>query len=859
MLSELHNIYLEEVFKPQLGKPGASAQRAASASPSDMNQDGKVDNFEKQVRQLIYDVRHIMKSENLPLPRAFATRTSRTSYPQEVIKAAKEKMGLVSVSEETERTYYVTIKYKNGSTDRKNLPHYKIEQLRKSPNVSSVEISSNQPRLDPVGREDSDINNDGKVNSTDSYLRNRRNKIGSAMANRKSHGMSESRSNWREELQEFNAHVNDELAARENQKIVEKPVNNYKKVIELNPTFTEEAEFSGSYLLEELHDAELMFLDSYVIEQVVLEHFMECLEEGYELDEIYESLIDSIDESMQIVLDEATVTSDSDRRTERKKGILSKIKGAAKSVYRNLAKGAGYVAGVAKRALSSGKREVKKGYARGRHGASQEVDDDDDDEDEAPARRVASRRRATSARASEPRETQGRSRVTSSDNYIDGRTRTAIEVPPRVRATARTPGDTRSSATQTAADSLKKGLRKAQPCSYVGAGPGKKIEVAGRKKEGTSEQPRSRVTTNNTESTPRRRESIPDPWDSDDKPSRPSSRRGGATIRREPEPETSKEPETKKSESPKVELGLKKLGKGGPSKEVTFSRSMRRRVVPIGSNRKELEGPAYSSSVRAARKRAKGVEEPKASENKAPEKEASENKPNVRARRRSAPVTRTRSNEDDSANPELKKKEDEIIAPLRENVILEEYELDENFGAWLEELVDYGYDITIPSLDELYEHYEKLLEKAESEQQQKLFGLALSVKRGETPRSEVSADVLKIVDTMSTKKIRDFAKTKHSGIPEKVDESISAIPGRESTPTRTKVIQTKTAKTRLRNVKNRYNMEEDFEVNTMTPNELQLRRQKENLEKRLTNIRQNTLRKMKVENQNKLHHKTPKS
>jgi len=60
-----------------------------------------------------------------------------------------------------------------------------------------------------------------------------------------------------------------------------------------------------------------------------------------------------------------------------------------------------------------------------------------------------------------------------------------------------------------------------------------------------------------------------------------------------------------------------------------------------------------------------------------------------------------------------------------------------------------------------------LQEKAESEQQQKLFGLALSVKRGQTPRSEVSAEVLKIVDTMSEKEIRKFAKTKHSGIPEK--------------------------------------------------------------------------------------------
>ena len=35
--------------------------------------------------------------------------------------------------------------------------------------------------LDPVGQEDADINNDGKVDSTDSYLKNRREKIGQAM------------------------------------------------------------------------------------------------------------------------------------------------------------------------------------------------------------------------------------------------------------------------------------------------------------------------------------------------------------------------------------------------------------------------------------------------------------------------------------------------------------------------------------------------------------------------------------------------------------------------------------------------------------------------------------------------------
>lgn len=56
-----------------------------------------------------------------------------------------------------------------------------------------------------------------------------------------------------------------------------------------------------------------------------------------------------------------------------------------------------------------------------------------------------------------------------------------------------------------------------------------------------------------------------------------------------------------------------------------------------------------------------------------------------------------------------------------------------------------------------------------SKKQQKIFGLALSVKRGETPRSEASDEVLKIVDSMTEKEIEDFAGTEHKGLPTKVE------------------------------------------------------------------------------------------
>ena len=64
----------------------------------------------------------------------------------------------------------------------------------------------------------------------------------------------------------------------------------------------------------------------------------------------------------------------------------------------------------------------------------------------------------------------------------------------------------------------------------------------------------------------------------------------------------------------------------------------------------------------------------------------------------------------------------------------------------------------------------ELQEKAVSEQQQKLFGLALSVKRGDTPREDASKEVMEIVNTMSEKEIRKYASTSHEGIPQKKED-----------------------------------------------------------------------------------------
>ena len=63
----------------------------------------------------------------------------------------------------------------------------------------------------------------------------------------------------------------------------------------------------------------------------------------------------------------------------------------------------------------------------------------------------------------------------------------------------------------------------------------------------------------------------------------------------------------------------------------------------------------------------------------------------------------------------------------------------------------------------------EMTEKAESKQQQKFMGLALSVKRGETPKGEVSKKVKETAKKMSEKELEDFASTKHKGLPKKVE------------------------------------------------------------------------------------------
>jgi hypothetical protein len=75
----------------------------------------------------------------------------------------------------------------------------------------------------------------------------------------------------------------------------------------------------------------------------------------------------------------------------------------------------------------------------------------------------------------------------------------------------------------------------------------------------------------------------------------------------------------------------------------------------------------------------------------------------------------------------------------------------------------------------------QLVEKSVSVSQQQAAGAALSAKRGEIDPSELKGASLEMYKTMTEKQLRDFAKTKHKGLPEKVEEETCGSKDSEDT------------------------------------------------------------------------------
>lgn len=101
------------------------------------------------------------------------------------------------------------------------------------------------------------------------------------------------------------------------------------------------------------------------------------------------------------------------------------------------------------------------------------------------------------------------------------------------------------------------------------------------------------------------------------------------------------------------------------------------------------------------------------------------------------------------------------------NCAIQERELQENIQ--ISEMEQLVLDKVKEGIIALEDVPVELQEKAKSKAQQKFMGMVYSAKQGEKPASK---EVAKAARGMSLKSAKDYAKTKHKGLPAHVDESI---------------------------------------------------------------------------------------
>jgi len=99
----------------------------------------------------------------------------------EELKSLTEAYAQITNPQETEEAYVISVADKKGNT--KAYQNYKAGMKNKVTGKPLYKAGKGvEEALDPVGKEDEDINNDGKKDSTDKYLKNRRKAIGKAIA-----------------------------------------------------------------------------------------------------------------------------------------------------------------------------------------------------------------------------------------------------------------------------------------------------------------------------------------------------------------------------------------------------------------------------------------------------------------------------------------------------------------------------------------------------------------------------------------------------------------------------------------------------------------------------------------------------
>lgn len=123
----------------------------------------------------IDSVKHYMEGE------MYLAGTTEEPVNEDFAKFDTLKMAIVQHEKGApyyDKTRLINIFKQLDSPDQERAKREYSQYFRKS-------VKETKKELDPVGKEDSDINNDGKVDKTDKYLKNKRVKIGQAIAQHK--------------------------------------------------------------------------------------------------------------------------------------------------------------------------------------------------------------------------------------------------------------------------------------------------------------------------------------------------------------------------------------------------------------------------------------------------------------------------------------------------------------------------------------------------------------------------------------------------------------------------------------------------------------------------------------------------
>ena len=300
-LNDISKVYLEQVVESAV--PGKPAERlgAVTAIPKSEQEAARERLLAKTAAK-----RAKMKEEN-----EIDEAVKGTDPEMRRAASAERRSGDKKLAPSTGKGY---------ADQQKQSIAYMDKVTKKNKNVVGLVTKEG---LDPVGKEDKDIDNDGDHDKSDKYLLNRR-KVRSKVITKEGY------SNWREDLSEVAEYISKD---KNDEKITEKTVKNK---IKINPNIGEAVENLGGTLLEMVEVDEV----DYIVESV----YDELLDEGYEEDDI--------EEALEFALTEAKVTFGHDTATpEKKRGSLL---AAAKQKLAGVKK-------AAKQAVATGARKVAKG------------------------------------------------------------------------------------------------------------------------------------------------------------------------------------------------------------------------------------------------------------------------------------------------------------------------------------------------------------------------------------------------------------------------------------------------------------------------------------------------------------------